>query len=102
MGNSPAQLAILTLSVLWLGRQVRESLNRTRQKKRKHNPLGMSTIRYREAYEQLGDERVQKAPDSLAKVVESKNEKSFFTSEAEVYWSVRKDYNWSKIPGNLK
>ncbi|RYG59821.1 hypothetical protein EON64_19855 [archaeon] len=59
----------------------------------------MSTIKYRQAYSQLGDEREQSCPDSFSKSVDLG---SYFKSEEEVYWAVRRDYNWSKLPGVFK
>eukprot|EP01031_Cornospumella_fuschlensis_P034959 gene34959-42335_t len=59
----------------------------------------MSTIKYRQAYIQLGEEREQSCPDSFTK---SSNLGSYFASEEEVYWAVRRDYNWSNLPGVFK
>lgn len=63
----------------------------------------MTSVKYREAYEHLGEERVQAIPDN--KRTDASAEPAaggFFTSETELYWSVRRDYNWSKLPGIFK
>lgn len=72
----------------------------------------MSTIRYRESYEVLGEERVQQGPvvnrnageesSALAGRGSSDAKKGYFISEAELFWSVRRDYHWSKLPGVFK
>ncbi len=58
----------------------------------------MSTIKYRQAYAQLGEEHVQQ--DSQGRAAADLG--AFFTSEDELFWAVRRDYNWCKLPGVFK
>lgn len=58
---------------------------------------------YRKAYEKLGEERVMKVPSNLKETIDSVSKVGEMNmSEFDEYWIMRKDYNWSDLPGQFK
>jgi hypothetical protein len=67
--------------------------------------------RYRKEYARLGEERLQDIPANYAEeegIVKSKRSKIKTKDEKKVgaeidqYWDVRKDKNWTVVPGSMK
>lgn len=55
--------------------------------------------RYKQAYAKLGEERVQVTPKGLSTGKVLIKGKLADMSEADQYWALHKDENWTQIPG---
>lgn len=63
------------------------------------------SVRYKQAYSKLGEERVQfvdkeKLTDNRTpKEIQRDNRRGLLNNAVEQFWSSRVDQNWSKSPG---
>ena len=58
--------------------------------------------KYRTLYASLGEERVQKVESLSSKVDDKVVGGEMKLSEADLFWLVRRDRNWSEIPGRYR
>ena len=60
------------------------------------------TSKYRTAYASLGEERMQKVKTMSTKLDDKTGKGEMNLSEADQYWLVHRDRQWSEIPGKYK
>ena len=60
------------------------------------------TSKYRSAYAALGEERAQKVDSLSTKIDDKVGKGEMKLSDADQFWLVRRDRQWSEIPGKTK